>query len=78
MDSVSRKTEGEIPNDLADIGDRMTNNKFTIEAKAAKDTIAPTILMTENSIRTGDRMAVVTAKTIGTPHRTNRNNICNA
>jgi hypothetical protein len=64
MDSVSRKTEGEIPNDLADIGGRMTNNKVTVEAKAAKDTIATTILTTENLIRTGDRTAVVTAKTI--------------
>jgi hypothetical protein len=70
MDSVSRKTEGKIPKDLAEIGGRMATNKITIGVRAANDTTAATIHTAGSSIRTGNRTAVVTAKTIETPHRT--------
>jgi hypothetical protein len=66
MDSVSRKTEGKIPKDLAEIGGRMAINKIIIGVRAANDTTAATIHTADNSIRT----AVVTAKTTETPHRT--------
>ena len=66
--SASQETKGKIQSDLVETGDRMAGNRTIIGIAATNDSIA-TIHTKDCSAKTGDRIAIVTARTIGTHRR---------